>query len=464
MEIHRVDFPGYVKNTDKAINMLGGNYSIYSSLKSEEPEIQVNFRNNDDMAHRIVSQASADPSLLLRIRIRKRYSVTNGQRKLDSIDYIPEVVGLSKRTISFSQPSDFQFLPPLSFSYSESTVQDPPPQSFLYLPPPVFLHNTRYGATYIQRRIFASQQNEKMKVWTKYDCPWIINQKVLLSLENGPSRPKNAIDVDFDLKSKFEDLFCERPIWTALALFDYFASNGISIGGVLQMSEQSPIFFHTLATVAYYIKNGPYKLCWVKYGYNPLNHPKFSLYQAVVLSLKSWEHAPTILKKVPKTSSGYSSKSIENIPKGISKLSVLPNRLFYALQIFDLNDVFIRHITQFPLEKYDFQSGWYSDKTISVIRQFCILKLQRMLDPSLSNQDSSILMADIVTEFDLKKSLEKEKSSVSDNSEYDFVFLNQAQSILNVFDESPSIETEDIKLILSKKFSAISVPDRLLTY
>ena len=459
MDLYRIDFPAYIKNNEKAINMLGGNKYIFNQFNSNSPEFQINFRPGDVLSHSIKSTELEDPSISIKIKIKRIYKIQNGKKNLLNEIFEPIYIGRSNKCYSFNQPSDFQFLQPLTFSYSEQTVIDPPPQNYLYLPPPTFLHNTRYGVSYIQRRIFASHQSEKMKIWTKADCPWIINQNLLLTLEKGPTKPKPAIDIDLDLLNVFEECFSLRPIWTSLSLIDFLVQKKEKRGNILKLNEQNQVFFHTLASVAYYIKNGPFKLCWIKYGINPLNHFKYKIFQTIVLSLKSWEFAADLQKKFNKTT-GFQQKFIEDLPIGISSLNTLPNRLFYALQLIDLNEDYIQNSIKNHLENYNFQSGWFSNNIITNIRKFCLLKLQRMLN----NENYINLMDDILNDNDLHKTLEKINLEKPKKNLFDYVFQNIAQEILNIYDNDPLLNQDDVTSILNKQFLSISLTDRILSF
>ena len=167
MNLYRVEFPGYVKNQDKAIQILGGKKEIYTQLSKDTPSLNFSFRPNDKLSHKIVSEASTDPCVLIRIKAIRKYKMKNGKKVYTETKLIPEYLGKTLQTNRFCSPSDFQFLPPLNSQLNEPTVSLPIPQSFLYLPPPVFLHNYHYSAQYIQKRLFSSKQVETSKYWKR---------------------------------------------------------------------------------------------------------------------------------------------------------------------------------------------------------------------------------------------------------------------------------------------------------
>ena len=456
MELTRINFPGYVKNREKAVQILGGPNAIYNSIVSKDSPLKLSFRPNDQLGHGIQSTSSDCPCILIKVKVVKKFKMVNGRKKLISTELTPEYVGKSIKTILFDQPSDFQFLPPLTTPYNSITTKDPPEQSFLYLPPTHFLHNYRYDNNYIQRRIFGSQQ-EQMKTWTKAECSWVINQDLLMTLEHGPTVPEPADDVHPVLLELFRKMFTERPVWTALAIFDHFSNQSIFTD--LQLSETSTVFYHTLSVAAYYIKNGPFKMCWVKYGVNPLVEPSCAQYQTIVLSLKTEEYADEITKRIKRR---YIPK-VEPVPHGISSLSAIPNRLFYGVQLCDLNDQFPQDMMATMQPKFNVHSGWFPAETINSIRKFCLLKLDRMLKDESAKIHPDIIMADVLTVGDLKKNLEMAHPAPQ-RQEYDFTFLNEFQTALGIYDSNDVSKREDFKNIFGRRFSILSVCDRINSY
>lgn len=458
----RVEFPGIVKNGEKAVAILGGSHKIYEGLSQEQPQLEISFRPDDSLSHPIRSENEPDPAVLIRIKCIKKFQMDGDQKKLISVVFVPEYLGPILSTNSFNQPSDFQFLPPLSTSLNPPTVQNPPPQSFLYLPPPVFLHNYHYDSMYIQRRIFANQQYENAKIW-KDNCPWIINQSELLALENGPRPPLPADDVTDELLNLFTSLFDERPIWTTLALFDRLNENIKENADVCNLSEQSAAVFHSIACVAYSIKNGPYILCWVRYGINPILRSDFSKFQSLVFSLKDWSYTDEMMKKAALSTDSKSRQvqKISQLPKGISKLSTVPNRLFFAIQLCDLHESFIENLLQTKEDHYSFQSGWYSMAQIDTVRKFAMLKLQRLITlPIDSTINPNIIMADIVSVDDLKKELDKDKEATEI---FDFEFLNAARNIFGIDSFTEQETKEDLFNQFTEKAIFTDPTGRILT-
>ena len=438
MKISRIVFPGYVKNNEKAVEMLGGSKEIYEQCSAETPHLKISFRPNDPLAHTIESTSKIDPCVIIRIKVVRQFKIEDGKKKIISQQLVPEYIGSTSQSILFGKPSDFQFLPSLSTTLNEPTVQNPPPQNFLYLPPPVFIHNYNYDAYYIQRRIFSSKQHESVKLWKKDECSWIINQNDLYSLENGPKPPPIASDVVKELVEIFEELFKERPIWTTLAIFDYLNENHKDKISILEMNQQNPQIFHCLAVVAYHIRNGPFQMCWIRYGINPILTPNFALFQSVLLALREWPYADDIIQSTRKATRLISQK-ISSLPIGISKINAVPERLLYAFQLFDVNsDRYVKQLLNEVQDEFSSTTGWYSSDVIDKIRKFELLKLQRMILDK-KNTPPSIIMADVNSDEQVQKELDVNKTKGSES--FDKELYLQAQSILDI---SESADKESI--------------------
>lgn len=461
MKISRIVFPGYVKNNEKAIDMLGGSKEIFEQCNSADPHLKISFRPNDPLAHMIESTSKIDPCVIIRIKVVRQFKIEDGKKKIISQELIPEFVGTTSQSIQFGKPSDFQFLPSLSTTLNEPTVQNPPPQNFLYLPPPVFIHNYNYDAYYIQRRIFSSKQHESVKLWKKDECSWIINQNDLYSLDNGPKQPPIASDVIKELVEIFEDMFKDRPIWTTLAIYDYLNENYKDRKDILEMNQQNPQIFHCLAIVAYHIRNGPFQMCWVRYGINPILAPNFALHQSVLLALREWQYADDIIQSTRKATRLISQK-ISSLPIGISKINAVPERLLYAFQLIDVDDnEFIRKLLNEIQEEFSPTTGWYSSEVIDTIRKFELLKLQRMILDK-KHTPPSIIMADITSADQIQKELDVYKPKTTGIDSFDKELKLQAQSILDISESADEESLSELyEYFMSKSCS--NMFDRMLS-
>jgi general transcription factor 3C polypeptide 5 (transcription factor C subunit 1) len=335
-------------------------------------------------------------------------------------------------------------------------------QSFLYLPPAVFIHNNKYDSGYIQKRIFSSQQGESLKLW-KGRAEWLVNQNDLIALEHGPAPPKRAPDVRDDILSIFEELFEARPIWTSIAIYDHLVRVAEARGDVLELPENGPAIFRALACVAYHIKTGPFKVTWVRYGINPLREPAYRMYQVVVISLREWDYADELEKRIQRRSMKYISKKIGETPAGISRAMALPDRLYFGLQLIDIEHPILAELLARAEPQYSLASGWFTDAQIAAVRDFVRLKYQRMIVDPAAEKAAAVIMADITSFEQLRQELGLKKQKKAAGEAWDFELINEAQAILGL-DGAPGTETVEELFGIVTRRSCSFLMDRVLSY
>jgi general transcription factor 3C polypeptide 5 (transcription factor C subunit 1) len=258
-------------------------------------------------------------------------------------------------------------------------------------------------------------------------------------------------------------MFEVRPIWTSLAIYDYLTLHRESRGNILDINEASGSLFHSLVCVAYHIKTGPFKVCWVRYGINPLLSSEYRLYQVVVLSLREWTYAEELSKLISRTNNRYISKKVGSTPIGISKGEVLPDRLFFGLQLVDLDHPLLSEILQESQSQYSFHSGWFTSNQLTAVRDFIMLKYQRLIITPQNSKLGKSIMLDITSVDQLKRELQSIRPKKVAADQFDFELLNDAQQILGIYD-SPENETiPELLDVITKKFTAFTL-DRVHSY
>lgn len=89
--------------------------------------------------------------------------------------------------------------------------------------------------------------------------------------------------------SKLTELFQKRPCYlksVLLCITNYSAS----------------LLKETLPYVAYYFTTGPWRSCWVRYGYDPRKHPESKIYQMIDYRLRNTAEPEHIVKTKPRSS------------------------------------------------------------------------------------------------------------------------------------------------------------------
>lgn len=431
----RVDFPGFIKNIDNALNYMGGLNNVKESLLSEEKTLSFNFRPDDSFSQPNYSTVRNEYSFLLKIKCKRKFAVSGGKKQQISVDFYPEIVCITPKTIYFDRPSDFQFLPPLNSHYNNQTVENPPKFKFLFLPPKVFFRASKYDSYYIQRKIFATQ-SDKTKFWKTDKCPWIVKHSDLNGLKYGPQKTENSDDVKEEVLDVVTKMFEERPVWTALALNEYLLKNHNDMIKKYNITENCKLMYAVLSSVGYYITDGPFNLCWVRYGINPIYNHDTKHFQPINISLKGSRHADKIIEYISGLKKG---KNRDEYMIGFSSLSKVPHKLLFSLQICDLKEKYINDKRNHFLHEFNETSGWYSKEDLGLMRKFCMIKLKRMLDNNyvesenmmndIKNDDDIDMNSDDEEEYDSPKieipaessQFAKEVSSIIDSADFDFI-------------------------------------------
>jgi general transcription factor 3C polypeptide 5 (transcription factor C subunit 1) len=339
---------------------------------------------------------------------------------------------------------------------------DIPLPQFLYLPPPVFMRNYKYEPGYIQKRIFSSQQKETTKLW-RDRCDWLVNQNDLMALEHGPRPPPRRKDVTDAMLAIFREMFEDRPIWTSLAIYDHLVTVAETRANVLDINEANASIFHALACVAYHVRTGPFKMCWVRYGINPLLDDRYKMYQVVIVSLREWDYAEDLLRMIENRGCGHGfSKRVGATPIGVSKSDSFPDRLFFGLQLLDLDHPLIGQILAQSQERYSFTSGWFTRQQIDNVRDFLMVKYKRMMTGPDGDRNAAILMADVISLVQIQRELGAAKPKKAVGEVFDFQLMAEVQSILGIF-ETTTESLQELADLVTKKACAISV-DRVLSY
>lgn len=90
-EVVCVEFPAFVRNVDKAINMLGGHEAVSIAENSKNPFLQLHWKPNDPLRRGIYGGRHLGQGLLLRLSKPKSGNAGSGEFKA-------EVVGRVKAT------------------------------------------------------------------------------------------------------------------------------------------------------------------------------------------------------------------------------------------------------------------------------------------------------------------------------------------------------------------------------
>lgn len=294
-----IQYPGVVVSEANMLRTLGGIQNISTAYCEKNRRLELRFRPDDVYCKPTCGEKHHKLSLLIKVKVRKKSSTNesyDAQLKKAGTDICShlEVLGKVTTTFTFKNLCDFQYLPisqdtnGVMQNIYDSLVPTGVPSSgwlkeraMLFLPPAVFSRMDSMQI-YLYRKEAADQaksipanvigrtrrRRSGHAIFVTYDIPKI---------------PEKARDValrflrlkflsDTHLK-KIQKLFSMRPIWSKNALMFH-----------TKFSTDQLKFL--LPAVAYYFVTGPWRVMWVRFGYDPRKDPSSRKYQTLDYRLR----------------------------------------------------------------------------------------------------------------------------------------------------------------------------------
>ncbi|PAV72231.1 hypothetical protein WR25_00054 [Diploscapter pachys] len=289
-----VQYPGIVRNVDKALQTLGG---VEKMSQAHRTKVTMELKHTPENPYTSrcfsnVIDAMKVTSGTVRMAIKVR------RKKNDKSCVKIDCIGLVTHVYRFDDMCDFQYLPlkkkpgcdhhedllpklipsdlPTAFTWWERTECDPIP---LYLPPYQF---SRYNIP----------SNKLLARDTDYVCNGkgaagknMRKTRTALSVtvqarDEFPPVATDAAIADAEFRCKAEEphnmlkkLFDERPMWTRTGL-------------TFCTGLDDHVLKILLPKFAFYILSGPWGRLWCRFGYDPRLHEEAKKYQTVMVSFR----------------------------------------------------------------------------------------------------------------------------------------------------------------------------------
>lgn len=319
-----INYPGIVINTDKMFETLGGIQTVEHIVAHPRRNMELRFRPDDLFCKPCISDRSTKPNILLKVKVRK--PITSNGAEGSAVDCKPEVVsyeviGVSAVTFNFNKLCDFQYLPLATKSdveTADSTLEyihdiivpkvlpdskwfeEADTQSLRLFHPPAYFSKSeftvsnlhfdrsnfyegRFRTHFVER--FRSKEIERKVAQSKPDSSKMRN--VILSRidDDIPMEPNETIVNNFQTRvtvvnglneslNKMKKFFADRPISSRVCLHYH-----------LQMSNDH--YKVLLPCVAFYYLNGPWRMMWVRYGFDPRKDGNARIYQSLDFRIRS---------------------------------------------------------------------------------------------------------------------------------------------------------------------------------
>ena len=336
-----IEHPCYVVNVEKGIRMLGGTLTV-ARASAREPEcIECSLRPDDPLAHPLFGVRVPTPGVLLKVTRRKRRAEPGSADAASSSaaagssdsaagggELSVEVVGKVSSSYRFTGLADYQYVShpdvaaaldpsarPAGEPFDALRTLDPMAAHAMSIPPSYFsLYDTpleymprskqhplaapfveagagaemsagdRAAGSSAKRpgALGASKAPRRKRAKRGNAAKMHFGERVEFDAPRVPSGPpaKVAATVDpfDDMYKAMKAKFSQRPVWSRQAL-------RASLSSELFLSDERLRF--RLPQLAYYFSAGPWRHCWIAFGYDPRAHRDARIYQVLDMRLPS---------------------------------------------------------------------------------------------------------------------------------------------------------------------------------
>lgn len=431
--LHVIEYPGNVKNVNRMLETLGGIDAVSDAFANPQRKLECRFRPEDKFCKSAVAERCRSSSFLLRVKVRKYKS------NEEKVTCTTSVVGKVCQIFKFQNLMDFQYLPmernalgnyeSVYDSLLPNTIVPPcwlsEPCSSLLLPP-VFSRtdsiqsylsaskgeietSNTIGRTRDRRSNYVKFVSHDQKEVPKAPYP-ITLRYIQLKLVNE------------EQILRIKELFDIRPVWTKSAL-------------MYNARYTEAHLKYLLALRAYYFTSGPFRITWVRFGYDPRSDPSSRQYQIIDYRLRT--NIRTILREQqPDRYPRGRTKTHKNLQDDdtneqygessyIFKPGLIPphKQMFYQVCDIKLPEVQER-LNQFSKDSaYDAKTGWLSEEFFDFVREQIdkhIIALLQNTNGSNSISENFLIQHISVNENDAELSSEGEDSLLSwDQEDFD---------------------------------------------
>ncbi|CDS10849.1 hypothetical protein LRAMOSA11335 [Lichtheimia ramosa] len=291
-----VEYPGRVKNIDRAIETLGGQKAITAAVENPKNGIELKLRPKDPFCHPVSGEVRRIPGLLLKVTRRRRKDQPEDEGETKT-----EILGTVTRTCRFRAMGDFQYLMPKEDRMRQTReamikgnvqkIRDFRPltsaeegHDLNAVPPPLFSlreapfnYGYKQASRVLQVRVRQPDGSYAVKLLHKatktdagrqvirYNSPTVPSQPIITESNLGAEEKRVA--------EKLGKLFQERPMWTRTGLLH-------------QLPVKDHKYFRSAINLhCYSFRNGPWREMLIRFGEDPRKDPNGHIYQSIILRL-----------------------------------------------------------------------------------------------------------------------------------------------------------------------------------
>ncbi|CAG8453846.1 1019_t:CDS:10 [Paraglomus occultum] len=388
-----VEYPGYIKNVHKVISTLGEKRGLLKAVNKGLAELR--YRHNDPFCHPINGDVVPTANFLLKVTRRRKKSSGkqegNATSKIKNTNqnFTFEVVGIINKTCRFRGMSDAQYVPnpydsipnlrrqlgkfdvegmrkftfQQSEDYTKPTLLPPPSLARIEIP---MEYKYQQNVSVIKVMIRPNETNVSDECAVSQTHKSTLEKKIHRLDEGPPPEVLNYVELlPKEPIEKLKKMFEERPVWTRLALLNTLPKT------------YKKLIRKLLPLVAYWMVGGPWRDCWIRYGYDPRNDQTSRIYQ--LLDVRNTRR-PLRLERAKRMLNGQPSVLSEH-----SRTDSQPETVTYGMEIggedASFKDISLIKISELHCRLTDRDSHIFSGLTKT--RDVAVFQLCDVTDPLL---------------------------------------------------------------------------------
>ncbi|KAJ2487555.1 tau 95 subunit of transcription factor TFIIIC [Coemansia sp. RSA 2320] len=306
-----IEYPGYVRDVNKAVLTLGGHEQLARSMvndKDDDLPVELRFRYDDPTSHPISGEKVATQNLLLKVTkcTRRPKNKALGGAQASAVAVVSEsakVVAVIDKTVRFRKLADFQCIVPKGDPLTqfarvlrsvdideakklcESGVLDTGLTAATgYIPAP-FLDRLCWPSQYPLKdsadasRATRDQHMEGVEeskpsnsqTDNKFNAIVITFSSLAVPTGPTPAAQKAIEKIPPELLKKAQDILAETPV---------VSRNSMDV--LIPPSELNGCKMVTImTTMAYLMEKSPWRSCWIRFGYDPRKEEDAYKYQVL---------------------------------------------------------------------------------------------------------------------------------------------------------------------------------------
>lgn len=401
-----IEYPGYIKNHEKALKSIGGTEYIARSVADEKVPLELYLRPESRYSHPIHGYFVQSPNLLLKTTVKRR--------KTDPTEVITThtIVGRIERTCRYRLMADFQYnpnkndpIPRIREAIDKMDLQamkafDPacePPVGedggIGAMPPPLFSRleipqDYFYRDNPTMKKEVKTADDGSKYVETKSQYKWMKGVATTIKFADPvvPSRPTaEALDMHKSRMRKTDpynstlarvtELFRQRPVWSRKALINHVAPESVKM-----VINNSLVMYMT----SYAFMDGPWRDLQIRYGYDPRTDPEARMYQQISFRLDK-------IKETLRARAADGEITHHRPPNGTSHLfdGVHIDLDMVSFQLVDVTLPLLRHLIEArenDRASADKDDGWFPNWQWTLLRQClrqCYMELAEGKKPKM---------------------------------------------------------------------------------